>query len=108
MTKRKTIKNGYSGNWRNVDRQCQLCEMDKRTEWHLETKDWVVAEKLGGGPFVVYKKHTKELTEDEWDDMLRIVGKVFDEFEIRVLMNIVEDHWHGHIITDEDVDLSDE
>lgn len=82
--------------------------MDERTEWYLETRDWVVAEKLGGGPFVVYKEHTEELSEQEWQDMERVVGKLFDEFELRVLMNVVENHWHAHIITDENVDLSGE
>lgn len=76
-----------------------LCSMDKRTHWYLETDDWVVAEKLGGGPFVVYKEHTEELSGEEWLEMEQVVGQVFDDFEIRVLMNIVEDHWHGHIIT---------
>jgi hypothetical protein len=86
-----------------------LCEMEKRTEWYLETKDWVVAEKLGGGPFVVYKSHQKELSDEEWQDMERVVGKVFDEFDISVRMNLVPDHWHGHLVLrDDDTDLSGE
>jgi maltodextrin utilization protein YvdJ len=102
------IEDRYKGNWQNVKRDCLLCEMEKKTEWHLETKDWVIAEKLGGGPFVVYKKHKESLSADEWEDMTRVVGKLYDEFDIRVMMSLVEDHWHGHIVTDEDVDLSDE
>lgn len=98
----------YAGNWKNVKDDCLLCEMDKKTKWYLETQDWVVAEKLGGGPFVVYKYHKKELSDEEWADMERIVRHVFDNFEIRVMMSLVKDHWHGHIITDENVDLSDE
>jgi hypothetical protein len=90
----------YKGGWENVSKECQLCEMEKRTGWYIETEDWVVAEKLTGGPFVVYKFHTDELTDEEWADMERIVSHVFDEFDIRVLMNIVTDHWHGHILTD--------
>lgn len=103
-----TVNARHKGNWRNVKHDCLLCEMEKKTDWYIETKDWVVAEKLGGGPFVVYKRHTKELSDEEWDDMERIVSHVFDDFEVRVLMNLVKDHWHGHIVTDEQADLEGE
>lgn len=103
-----TVDSRYSGHWEKVQRDCLLCEMEKRTEWYIETKDWVVAEKLGGGPFVVYKRHTEELSDEEWDDMERIVSHVFDDFDIRVMMNLVEDHWHGHIVTTDDPDLDGE
>lgn len=102
MSDHKTLSDRYSGNWRNVQSDCLLCRMEKRTKWYLETKDWVVAEKLGGGPFVVYKRHTKELSDDEWQDMERVVSHVFEDFEVRVLMNIVESHWHGHLIVPDD------
>ena len=74
-----------------------LCEMEQKTEWYLETQDWVVAEKLGGGPFVVYKEHTESLSRDEWLDMERVVGKVFDSFELDVIMVHCPNHFHAHI-----------
>jgi hypothetical protein len=78
-----------------------LCEMDKRTEWYYETPWFVVAEKLGGGPFIVSKRHTEELTQGERQAAEGTVAQVFGrDFELRVLMNIVEDHWHAHVITD--------
>jgi hypothetical protein len=83
--------------WKNVQDDCLLCEMDKRTEWYLETKDWVVAEKLGGGPFIVYKRHQTELSDEEWDDMERVAGRVFDDFDVRVIMSHCPNHWHGHL-----------
>jgi preprotein translocase subunit SecA len=85
-----------------------LCEMNKLTKWYLETEDWVVAEKLDGGPFVVSKTHQTELSDEEWEEMERVVSRLFNEFEIRVMMNLVEDHWHGHILTGNGVDLSNE
>lgn len=85
-----------------------LCEMEKRTEWYIETPSFVVAEKLGGGPFVVSKSHKKKLTDDEWKRAEHLVGLLFDDFELVVRMNLVPDHWHAHIVTDERVDLSDE
>lgn len=94
--------------WENVQPDCMLCRMEQRTHWYEETEDWVVAEKLGGGPFVVSKEHTEELSDEQWSAMEKVVGRHFGEFEIRVLMNLVTEHWHAHIITDEEVDLSDE
>lgn len=84
--------------WNNAHGNCLLCRMEKKTEWYLETEDWVVAEKLGGGPFVVYKTHKKQLSEEEWDEMEETVARVFDDFEVDVRMGMVPNHWHGHII----------
>jgi hypothetical protein len=74
--------------------------MTKKTDWYIETTDWVVAEKLGGGPFVVYKHHTDRLSDAEWADMKRIVSLVFDEFEFEVIMAHCPNHFHAHIHTD--------
>lgn len=102
-------KGEYSGNWRNVQEDCMLCRMPKKTHWYIETPDFVIAEKLGGGPFIVAKHHTKELDELDAEKAQRLVELLFgEEAETRVLMNLVKDHWHAHIITDEPVDLSDE
>lgn len=108
MTVYSTLNDEHEGNWQNVQDDCLLCEMEKKTEWYLETKGWVVAEKLGGGPFVVSKEHTTELTDGQWEEMERIVGLVFDEFELVVRMNLVKDHFHAHIVTEEKPDLSGE
>lgn len=98
----------YTGYWENVQDDCMLCQMDERTQWYLETRNWLIAEKLGGGPFVIYKEHTDSLSDEEWNDMERVVGKLFDSFEVVVKMNLVEDHWHGHLVTDNAINLSGE
>ena len=85
-----------------------LCEMEKRTEWHIETRDFVMAEKLGGGPFIVSKWHERGLSDERRDRAERLTALLFDDFELVVRMNLVPDHWHAHIVTDEAVDLSDE
>lgn len=108
MSKHKMLKSRHKGGWKNVQPDCMLCEMEKRTEWHLETRDFVIAEKLGGGPFIVSKHHEKELSDERRDRAERLVSLCYDDFELRVLMNLVEDHWHAHIIADEDIDLSNE
>lgn len=103
-----TVKERYKDTWENVQPDCLLCEMEKRTEWYLETRDWLVAEKLDGGPFVVYKRHTEKLSDEEWENMERIVNHVFEDFELVVRMNLVEDHFHAHIVTDEQANLEGE
>lgn len=105
---RKTLDGRYNGGWQNVQDDCMLCQMEKKTEWHFETPSWVIAEKLGGGPFIVYKKHQKELSDEEWEEMERMVGFCFDDFELEVIMSHCSNHFHAHIVTDGSVDLSDE
>ena len=95
-----TVSKRYIGHWDNAKEHCMLCEMEKKTEWHLETPNFVVAEKLGGGPFVVVKEHVKELTKSQYRQMQHVVGLLYDDFEIVVRMNLVKDHWHGHIRTE--------
>lgn len=92
-----TVNTRYTGNWKNVKDDCMLCEMDKVTDWYLETPKWVVAEKLGGGPFVVFKRHKDSLTPSEKEQMEHVVGLVFEEFDINVIMAHCPNHWHGHI-----------
>ncbi len=102
-------KKFYKGNWNNAQDECMLCNMTKKTEWYFETPNLVVAEKITGGPFVVWKSHKTELDEDEMKLVEHVVDLLFDEWEIMVTMSQVENHWHGHlIIDDEKVDLSDE
>lgn len=86
--------------WNNTLDSCPLCEMDKRTHWYRETDDFVIAEKLGGGPFVVLKNHVEDPSKETVEDAHEVVESEFGKHEFRVLMNIVRDHWHAHIITD--------
>jgi hypothetical protein len=71
--------------------------MEKKTEWHLETSDFVIAEKPSGGPFIVSKHHEVQLSDERRERAERLVGLLYDEFELDVLMSHVEDHWHAHI-----------
>lgn len=83
--------------------------MEKKTEWYKETDNFVVAEKLTGGPFVVVKNHTEEPSDEVIDSAHDVVSDVFGEHRFRILMNIVEDHWHAHIVQEgKKVDLKDE
>jgi len=102
------LKTRYEGGWRNVQDDCMLCEMEKRTEWHLETQDFVIAEKLGGGPFIVSKHHETQLSDERRERAERLVGLLYDDFELVVRMNLVKEHWHAHITTSNSIDLSDE
>lgn len=86
-----------------------LCDMEKKTKWYDETEDFVVAESLGGGPFIIIKNHKVEIDEDELEQAHKLVREIFGEHELTVRMNTVKDHWHAHITTkDIEQDLSDE
>jgi hypothetical protein len=83
--------------------------MEKKTEWHIETQNFVIAEKLSGGPFIVSKKHEKQLSDERWERAEHLVSLLYDEFELEIIMSHCENHWHAHIITgNTDPDLSDE
>lgn len=103
-------KKKYEDNWSNVQNDCMLCEMEKKTKWYIETPDFVVAEKLGGGPFIVSKTHQKELSDEESEKMRHLVELLFGkDAETRVIMGMCPNHYHAHIIADDlDVDLSHE
>jgi hypothetical protein len=105
-------KKRYEGCWRNVDEECLLCEMEKRTEWHIETPEFVVADTLSGSPFIVSKVHgvkKGEQTDKRFEDARRLVSLLYDNFELVVKMNMCPNHWHGHIVTkDEKSDLDSE
>lgn len=92
----------YKKGWENVHRDCELCHMTKKTEWYIETTNFIIAEKLGGGPFIVSKRHEKSLSEGRRQKAERLVSLLFDEFELVTRMNIVSEHWHSHIITTEE------
>ena len=105
----KMDKRFYKGKWNNAKDDCMLCHMTKKTEWHLETPNLIVAEKLSGGPFVVWKEHKESLDEDEMALVEHVVELLFGEAELAVRVGLVPDHAHVHILPeDENIDLSDE
>lgn len=102
----------YKGNWRNVDDECMLCRMEKKTEWHIETPEFVVADALSGHPFIVSKVHgveKGEQTEERFEKARHLVSLLYDDFELDVRMGMCPYHWHCHITTsNNDTDLTDE
>lgn len=86
---------------------CAFCpKPEKRTKWYEETENAILMEKLGGGPMVVLKRHTTEPTSEELEHCKELASRYFDDPEFRVLMNVVTEHWHGHVV--EGQDLSNE
>lgn len=91
------LKSRYKGNWENVQDGCELCEMEERTEWHLETQDFVIANTLSGSPFIVSKRHETELSDERRDKAERLVRLLYGEHELEVIMAHCPNHWHAHI-----------
>jgi len=106
-TRRMAMNPRHKSGWKHPRHDCMLCDMEKKTEWYIETPTFVVAEKLGGGPFIVAKRHTTDLTDAEWWRARHLAGLVFDgDIELDVRMGMVPDHWHAHIVTDTTADVS--
>lgn len=74
--------------------------MEEKTEWHIETKDFIIADTLSGHPFIVSKRHEKSLSDDRRQKMERLLDIWFDEWELTVVMDQYPDHWHGHILNE--------
>jgi len=97
------MKPRYLGEWSRSRDDCMLCEMQKKTHWYIETPQFVVAEKLSGGPFIVLKDHKKTIDSDEEWAAQHLSEVVFGEdIELDVRMGMVPDHWHAHIIESDD------
>ncbi len=106
---RKTMDGRYKDGWENVQPNCMLCRMEKKTEWHIETPNFVIADTLTGNPFIVSKRHETSLSEPRREKAEHLVSCLYDEFELDVRMNMVTDHWHAHItISNSNTDLSNE
>jgi len=99
----------YEDGWENIQQDCILCHMTKRTEWHIETPDFIIADTLSGSPFIVSKTHEQSVTGERREKAEYLVSRLYDEFELDVRMNMVENHWHAHVTTvNSNTDLSDE
>lgn len=99
--------------WHNVQDDCMLCEMDKRTKWYYEDDVVVLADTLGPNPhpFVVLKSHDAEATVWEKGYITAIAKATFPDRELSLDYRggLVPDHYHIHIVfEDGDVDLSGE
>ena len=79
---------------------CAFCpKPDKLTRWYEESDRAIVMNNFHGEPMVVLKRHTETPTDEELQHCRELVSNHFsDDCEFRVLMNIVEEHWHAHIV----------
>jgi len=94
----RTLGARYKDGWSEVNHDCDLCHMAQKTEWYIETPRFVVADTLHGSPFIVSKKHQKELTEDETEAAHHLVDLTFEEDkEFVVMMDQYPEHWHAHL-----------
>jgi len=97
----RTLDGRYKGGWSQVNHDCDLCHMEQKTEWHIETPRFVVADTLHGNPFIVLKKHKDSLTEDEREAAEHLVDLLFDNWELHTIMDQYPNHWHSHITQNE-------
>jgi len=93
----RTLDGRYTDGWSQVDHDCDLCHMEQKTEWHIETPRFVIADTLHGSPFIVSKQHKNSLTEDEEVAAEHLVDLLFEDWTWTVIMDQYPDHWHAHI-----------
>ncbi|QLG30032.1 hypothetical protein HUG10_20720 (plasmid) [Halorarum halophilum] len=84
--------------WDSVDDDCMLCEMEQCTHWYYEDDELVIADNLVGRPFVIWKDHKQSVSIDELQTVQHRVRGIFSDHELQVIMNMVPDHWHAHIV----------
>ena len=84
--------------WDDVDDDCLLCEMEKKTIWYYEDDELLIANTLHGSPFVIWKEHKTEITVDELQTVRHRVEAEFGQHSLQVEMNLVPDHFHAHIV----------
>lgn len=81
------------------DEDCLFCpKPEKRTEWHHVDDTCLVIDKPSGEPMIVLDRHDDQPSVDEAKHMDGVLNHLFDEFDVEILMNHVENHWHGHIV----------
>lgn len=95
-----TLTPPHKKGWTDANRDCDLCNMEKRTEWHMETTNFVIADTLSGTPFIVSKQHEEELSADRRAKMERLLDLMYDDWSMTVTMDQYPEHWHGHLSID--------
>lgn len=88
--------------WDNPQDDCPLCEMAEETHWYHEDRKVVIADALSTDePFVVLKSHTTDPTDFDLGYAEGVSEYLFGECDFSVKMNVVDDHWHAHIVDPE-------
>jgi hypothetical protein len=76
--------------------------MEKLTEWHIETPRFVIANSLSRTPFILSKTHEKEIGPNKRRAAEKLVDLLYDDWDLVVTMDQYPDHWHGHLIIQND------
>lgn len=81
--------------------ECAFCPRPAmKTHWYEETDTAILMNNFAGRPMVVLKRHTTEPTDKEREHCMELAETYFVEPSFRVMMNVVTDHWHAHIMHD--------
>ena len=79
---------------------CELCNLEKKTKWYYEDKDFIICDcETCKIPMVVPKEHADAATSLTKVYIAGLVTGVFKKsFHFRTEPRKVKDHWHWHII----------
>lgn len=80
-------------------RDCELCNLTKRTKWYYEGDDWVICEcKTCHRPVVIYKSHTMFIPLEKLGFILNKVSFYFGkDVVVRMKQRKIKNHFHFHV-----------
>jgi len=86
-----------------VAMDCLLCTLEQRTDWYMETPQWVILQcDTCGVPMAVWRQHTEEIPPAEKRDMLAALAQVADRelgegrWRLDGVRRMIPEHPHWH------------
>lgn len=83
---------------------CPLCNLEHKTEWHVESALWVICDCLTCGvPMAVLKEHSMEVSPEILFPMLRELARQADKrfgerkWRFRFKQRLIAEHLHIHV-----------
>jgi protein-tyrosine phosphatase len=83
--------------------ECELCQMEKTTEWYFEHKDFVIIEcDQCDQPMAVWRHHMMEITEDQKVEMETFLRRIADQkigagkYYVDKTQRSIATHLHWH------------
>ena len=85
----------------NILRECELCNLTKRTEWLYDDENWVICKcKTCHRWMAVYRKHTMFIPINYLIKITEVIRKIFGEtIKLRMKQRSIKNHFHFHIYT---------
>ena len=84
---------------------CDLCNLEKKSDWYYEDEEFIICDCVSCMiPMIVSKEHADEVTRFTESYIYGLVKGFFEgkKFHFRKEARKIKDHWHWHIILEEE------